>query len=107
MFTASRLKLCVLLAAAAIAGALTVRAETGSDAWLRFVPIGTPAQRDEYRRAISAIVGPSTSPTGDVIAAELTRGLSGLLGTNVPRVPRPQRAAVLVGTADTPLIASL
>ena len=44
-----------------------------------------------------------------MIAAELTRGLSGLLGVPVPRVDRVRSAgAVIVGTPSTsPLVAAL
>ena len=87
--------------------AVTVRAETGHDLWLRYVPADA-AQREAYRSAVTAIVVPSTSPTGDAIAAELTRGLKGMLGVDVARVARPQRpGALIVGTPTSPLIAAL
>ena len=97
MSLSSRLMLSAFVTA--VAAAVALRAETGHDLWLRYVPL--------YRGAISAIVVPSTSPTGDAIAAELKRGLSGMLGVDVPRVARPQRTALIVGTPEAPFIASL
>lgn len=79
-----------------------MRAETGYDLWLRYTVVDDPVRRDAYRRAATAIVAPSPSATGDAIAAELMRGLSGLLGVPVPRVDRPRAAgAVIVGTPKT------
>ena len=97
-----------LLTLVTIAAAATLRAESGHELWLRYVPPSETAQRDAYRSAATAIVVPSTSATGDAIAAELTRGLTGLLGVDVPRVARPQRpGAVIAGTPASPLIATL
>jgi alpha-glucuronidase len=101
----SALLILVVFAAAAA----TLRAESGHELWLRYPPIADSQQRDVYRKAITTVVVPSASPTGEVIRTELQRGLSGLLGVEIPRAPRPQRAgALIVGTpADTPVIASL
>jgi alpha-glucuronidase len=98
-----------LLILVAFAAAATLRAESGHELWLRYAPIADSQQRVSYRQAITAIVVPSTTPTGEVIRAELQRGLSGLLGMEVPRAARPQRAGALIaGTpTTTPAIASL
>lgn len=87
----------------------TVRAETGYDLWLRYTAVDDPVQRAAYRRAATAIVVPPGSETSEIIAAELTRGLSGLLGLAVPRVERSRSAgAVIVGTPRTsPPVAAL
>ena len=81
-----------------------VRAETGSELWLRYKPLADLS----YRKAVTSIVVPSRSPTGEVIAAELVRGLSGLLGSPIARVERLSPGAVIAGTpATSPLIAAL
>jgi alpha-glucuronidase len=99
----------LLILVVSAAAAATLRAESGHELWLRYPPIADSQQRDVYRKAITTVVVPSASPTGEVIRTELQRGLSGLLGVEIPRAPRPQRAgALIVGTpADTPVIASL
>jgi len=81
-------------------------AETGYDLWLRYRPLPTASL---YRRATTAIVTSDDSATGRLVRAELQRGLSGLLGAQMP-VSSAVRAdgAIVVGTPDTsPLIAAL
>ena len=97
-----------VLAAILTEGA-TASAETGYDLWLRYPAVEDPGQRDAYRRAAAAVVMPPGSETGEIIAAELTRGLSGLLGVAVPRVERFRSAgAVIAGTPKTsPQVAAL
>jgi alpha-glucuronidase len=100
----------VMLTVAIGATALTavVNGESGYDLWLRYAAV-PEASRRNVRAAASAIVVASRSPTGDVIAAELERGLSGLLGTPIPRLDRPSApGAIIAGTpATSSLIASL
>jgi alpha-glucuronidase len=99
----------VALVATALALGGSLRADTGSDLWLRYTPVPDAAARAAYRQAATAIVVPRGSPTADVIAVELTRGLTGLLGADVPRVDRPAAAgAIVVGTpSGSPLVAAL
>lgn len=98
-----------LVLLATLSRGATARAETGYDLWLRYTAVDDAAQRDAYRRAATAVVAQSTSATGEAIAAELTRGLSGMLGVAVPRVERPRSpGTVIVGTPRTsPVVASL
>ena len=94
-----------------VAMALTVslRAETGYDLWLRYVPLADAPERAAYRRSATAIVVESQSPTSAAIVSELQRGLQGLLDVNAARVDRPQSdGAVIVGTpSSSPLVAAL
>jgi alpha-glucuronidase len=101
--------LAVALAVLALVPAVRPQAETGHDLWLRYPPIEDAKLRDSYRHAASAIVAPSTSPTGRIIAAELQRGLDGLLGAATRLSPAVDASgAVLVGTpATVPAIAEL
>jgi alpha-glucuronidase len=102
------LPVCALLITMLGQGA-SVRAETGYDLWLRYAAVDDQAQLAAYRRAATAIVVPVGSETSEAIAAELTRGLNGLLGVAVPRVQQARSAgAVIVGTPTTsPLVAGL
>jgi alpha-glucuronidase len=65
--------------------------------------------RVAYRRAITALVIPGSSPTARVTREELRRGFKGLLGVDVPVVNAPQAdGAIVVGTAESiPAIAGL
>jgi alpha-glucuronidase len=96
------------LAIVAFAVGVSLRAETGYHLWLRYDAAADPAQRAAYRRSVTAIVV-ARPAAADVIVDELQRGLSGLLGHDVPRVDRPQAAgAVIVGTpSSSPLVAGL
>src|SRR5262245_30158655 len=93
----------------AMALTINVRAETGYDLWLRYVPLADAPERDAYRRSATAIVVESRSPTGAAIASELQRGLQGLLGVDAARVDRPSSdGAVIVATpSSSPLVAAL
>src|SRR5580765_8341267 len=99
----SRLRLSVLTQIAmGLALAVGLRAETGYDLWLRYVPVTDPGERAAYRPSMTAIAIQPRSPTGEVIAAELERGLRGLLGLDVPLVDRPRGdGALIVGTPST------
>ena len=76
---------CAVIAAG-MALAVSLRAETGYDLWLRYAPLTDPVQRAAYRRSATAIVVRKGSPTSEAIAFELGRGLRGLLGVDAPLV---------------------
>jgi alpha-glucuronidase len=96
------------LAATVMALGSGLRAETGYDLWLRYASVADAARRDAYRSSATAIVVAGRSGTSDVIAAELGRGLRGLLAVDVPRADRPRAGAVIAGTPSTsPLVAAL
>lgn len=99
---------CALLLLAVSGYVSHARAETGHDLWLRYVPVEGADLRASYLRSAAAIVVPSGSPTGRVIADELQRGLQRMLGTRVPASPSVVSGAIVVGTpATSPPIASL
>ena len=106
--TRARGLLVLLAALAALASADRARAETGYDLWLRYVPLPEPARR-AYAHAVRAIVVQGGAATDGVIAAELRRGLSGLLAAEVPRWDSVTGdGAVVVGTpSGSPLVAAL
>jgi alpha-glucuronidase len=90
-----------LLTALLIAAAAVTGREIGRDLWLRYLPIEDQSLRDAYRRSTSAIVVSTASPTGRLIAAELQRGFSGLLGVDVPVSPAVAAGAIVAGTPET------
>lgn len=101
---------------------------SGSDLWLRYVPVDDRKSRDRYRRAATAIVVENAGKdpvhrhtrdlrmepgsrehlvdtTLEAARDELVRGLHGLLGREVPVMARPGRnipdGAVVVGTPES------
>ena len=103
----SAVALRICLALAIFSG--HARAEDGYDLWLRYRPIENSALRHEYRRTITHIVARQSSPTIRIAVAELRRGLSGLLGVEIPVADHVRESGALVlGTpSDSPLIAAL
>jgi alpha-glucuronidase len=97
-------------AALSLLGLATIHADDGYRLWLRYQPVNDPALRAAYSSAMQDIVT-SAAPTPTLAAAraELVRGLHGLLGVEVPVVPKSTRTgAVLLGTpADNPEVAAL
>lgn len=74
----------VFLALLCIIVARYARAEDGSAAWLRYPKVGDAAVLAAYRANISEIVVSGDSPVLGAARDELRRGLSGLLGQDVP-----------------------
>ena len=95
--------------ALALAGrAVPARAETGYDLWLRYTPLPAP-QRAAVQPLLAAILVEGQSKTAQAAAAELRRGLHGLLGAE-PRASDKLDAdgTVVVGTPkSSPLVATL
>jgi alpha-glucuronidase len=85
------------------------RAEDGYDLWLRYRPIDDAAVLSSYRSLATQLVVESDSPTLSAARAELTRALSGLLGTAVATAGSVTHdGAIVLGTArSSPLIAAL
>lgn len=80
-------------------------AEDAYDLWLRYRRVEAP-QLQHYRIHATAVVAESRGATLDAAAAELRRGLKGLLG--VEPSSRLQDGAILIGTPRTsPAIARL
>jgi alpha-glucuronidase len=86
-------------------------AEDGYDLWLRYHPVANEAARAHYRAAVSEIVAAipngtevsaaagATASTLAIAQAELTRGLSGLLGAPEPVAATPTKnGSVVFGT---------
>jgi alpha-glucuronidase len=62
----------------------TVWADDGYGLWLKYDRISDDSRLKEYRHMIQALVVPGNSATSQVVRDELHKGLSGLLGKDVP-----------------------
>ncbi len=80
----SPLKLFLNSAGAVTGNDVKTSGEDGYRAWLRYQEIEDAAVRDSYRSKIKNVFVESDSPTSKVIAEELTKGLSLLLGFDIP-----------------------
>jgi alpha-glucuronidase len=73
-------------------------AEDGHELWLRYRRVDGPIL-DSYRDAAAQLVGTTDSPILKAAAAELQRGLAGLLAVDLPAPSRPTRdGAIVFGT---------
>lgn len=92
----------------AIAVAPVATAEDGYDLWLRYRPLEEP-WATRYRATLTQLVALGNSATLQVAAAELDRGLRGLLGAAPARAAEVSRdGALVVGTPRSlPLPAGL
>jgi alpha-glucuronidase len=61
-----------------------VRADDGYDLWLKYRAVQNSDLRSEYQKLIRSVAAPGTSETAAAIRSELKRGLSGLLGNEIP-----------------------
>lgn len=85
-----------------------VLAEDGYETWLRYPQVDDAKLRQTYQKNIDGISVESNSPTMAAAAAELQRGLSGLLGEPIKSSSAVRKNAVVLGTpANSPLIAAL
>lgn len=99
------LTLLLLLLSVALPG--RAAAETGYDLWLRYQPV-EPVWQQRYASAVTHVTAPPRSPTIDAALDELRRGLAGMVGqAPVRREAVMGDGAIVLGTAGSPLIASL
>jgi alpha-glucuronidase len=98
-----------VVATLAVACARPAAAETGYDLWLRYRPLTDPQRLAAARQHAAAIVGvDEPSEIRRSAIAELQRGLSGLLDRSVPLSNAiTTDGAIVIGTARSPIIASL
>ena len=78
-------------------------AEDGYRLWLRYDKVDDPVLLETYRQAISSLYVPGRSDTEKIIVQELKKGLSGLLGRDIPLTDHLQKGSVVVATLDFPL----
>jgi alpha-glucuronidase len=83
-------------------------AEDGYRLWLRYDLINDSKILTQYRQQINGILLGGTSPTLDIVKNEITRGLTGLLGSPVPVVSTMMdKPLVICGSFNTPAIQKL
>ncbi|HRR94416.1 MAG TPA: alpha-glucuronidase family glycosyl hydrolase, partial [Bacteroidales bacterium] len=100
----------IILALIALFSAATPAApESGYRLWLRYDRISDPVTLTLYRKNITGFVIPGESPLIKSARQELSTGLSGLLGQNIPELRSPARSPFLIaGTpASSKIIRSL
>ena len=85
------------LLALALAGVPSVRAETGSEAWLRYAPVEGVA-RTQYHTLPASVVVLSASPVLDNARQELIRGIHGMLGRTLRADASIRERCILLGT---------
>ncbi len=87
------------IVAVALLTSTSSHAETGARLWLRYERIADTTRLDVYRKAVTALMIDSSSPTGRVIGAELGSALAAELGAAVPIVNAVTAdGALVVGT---------
>lgn len=92
-----------------LATVTSASAEDGYDLWLRYRPL-QGEWLAAYRAVTAEIVTPAkVSPTFEIAASELSRGLGGLLGTAPAVVAQPTKAgSIILGTPESsPVVAGL
>ena len=83
-------------------------AEDGYELWLRYQRVADAALLKQYRSTVTGLLVSGESATARATAAELTRGLGGLLDTTIPSVADVVAdGALIAGTGRSAVISSL
>lgn len=87
---------------------LLTKGENGYELWLRYTPVANKALLQAYRENITGVITSGSSATMDIIKAELSTGLSGLLQKKTDMNPGILRhGTILAGTPhSSPLISN-
>lgn len=101
--------LIFLLSLTLLVSASAAHAEDGYRMWLRYDVVADDAQRKAYRKQLHQLVLDSESPTLNIAAEELRRGLGGLLGAPLTQSDSlARRGSLVLGTPEnSALISSL
>src|SRR5438270_2826807 len=93
---------CAFLIIAIAACSLTLRAETGYAAWLRYEPIADPNVREIYRHLPASTVVLDSSLVEQAAQRELIHGVAGMLG-RTPRIDAqlPDEDCIVLGTLSS------
>ena len=76
-------------------------ADDGYELWMKYNKIENPGLLADYQKKISTIIVEGDSETCRIIKDELTRGLKGLLGKEIPVTNSPnQNGSIIVGTPE-------
>jgi alpha-glucuronidase len=75
--------------------------DSGYDLWMKYNKLENDARLQEYRHLIHNVVVTTESSTGRIIRNELQRGLTGLLGQELPiGASNPTSGSLVVGTPN-------
>ena len=105
----SKILFLVILFALPLFNIQTLLAEDGYRLWLRYDLIQAPQKLEQYRETLQSAAIEGNSPIIQAAREEVSKGLNGLLGKNIPVGNTIQNdATLLIGTPESsPLIASL
>jgi len=81
-----QIRIAILVCCAWIVYPQITRADDGHRLWLKYDRIADSQKRDAYRQSIKNWIVLGNSPTLEIAAQELKQGLTGLLGTTIPRL---------------------
>jgi alpha-glucuronidase len=80
----------------------SLAAEDGYRLWLRYDKISDPAILDSYRKQVTGLIVEGNTPVLNSAGKELQRGLTGLLGKDIPELATAGKSgAVIAGTPET------
>ena len=85
-------KLCSVLLLLSV----ILHADDGYRLWLKYDLVSSPQLLENYRASINSVVIKGQSETIEAAEQELNNGLSGLLGSEVPRAEQVRDGAILV-----------
>jgi alpha-glucuronidase len=95
---AMRLLLMIMLLAST---SFSSFAEDGYELWLRYRKCEDPHLRNAYRQSFSGYWAVGTHPSMRAAALELSRGLTGILGSPVPETKNITQAGLIIGQSDS------
>lgn len=79
-----------------------LQADDGYQLWLRYQKVSDQSRLDEYRAIIKGFAVQGESPTMHIVREELSRGLSGLLDTEISsEAPVPGNGVVILGNLSS------
>ena len=78
-----------------------VNADDGYELWMSYRQLDDAIRLKEYRQVLSSIVIQSNSETLNIIREEVSKGLDGLLGVDIPIQSTPiKSSALIIGTPN-------
>jgi alpha-glucuronidase len=97
----------VLILLFCLAAPRGLRADDGYDLWLKYARITERSLATTYRRQLQGWTVAAQGATADVARAELRRAWTGFFGETIPEGTANVNQQLVVGTSQSPLLASL
>jgi alpha-glucuronidase len=80
-------------------------ADDGYELWMKYKKIENANRLTEYQQSISSVIIEGQTQTCRIIQDELNRGLSGLLGKEIPVIKiNPKNGSIIIGTPENSAI---